>query len=37
VVPTSPNLPSIPASPSLPIGPLPTAVPTINAPGGLGH
>jgi hypothetical protein len=36
-VPTSPNLPSIPATPSLPVGPLPTAVPTINVPGGLGH
>jgi hypothetical protein len=37
VLPTSPVIPSIPASPSLPPGPLPTAVPSIDATSLLGH
>lgn len=37
VVPTGPGIPSIPASPTLPVGPLPTAVPSLDVDGLLGH
>jgi len=37
VVPTGPGIPSIPASPTLPTGPLPTAVPSLDTNGLLGH
>jgi len=37
VVPTGPGIPSIPASPTLPPGPLPTAVPSLDTNGLLGH
>lgn len=36
-LPSAPVIPSIPASPTLPTGPLPTAVPTVDVTGLLGH
>jgi hypothetical protein len=37
ITPSAPSIPSIPVSPPPPIGPLPTAVPSLDPTGGLGH